>query len=309
MYLENIGPPEALKMGELPDPIAKSGEIVIDIHAASVNGADWKVRTGKIPLIKTFPHVLGRDFSGIVSGIGADVNDFQIGDEVFGVCDVGQEGTYCERIAMKANLCARKPQDVSHTTACALALAGLTAIVSLEESLKVQNGEKILIQGGAGGVGSFAIQLAKYLGAYVIATTSAKNVSYVKELGADEVIDYTKQDFREVVRDCDAVFETVGGEVATRSFDVLKTGGRAAFIASGKTAPVSPSSDYTSLRPNVLRTRGSLERILQLWQAKIISPPFVTLFPLEQAVEAQKISESQRLKGKLVLQICVDKKS
>lgn len=306
-YLESLGPPEALKMGELPDPIAKSGEIVINIHAASVNGADWKVRSGKIPLIKEFPHVLGRDFSGIVSEIGPDVNDFQVGDEVFGVCDVGQEGTYCEKIAMKASLCARKPKDVSHTTICALALAGLTAIVSIEETLKVQKGERILIQGGAGGVGSFAIQLAKHLGAYVITTSSTKNLSHVKDLGADEVIDYTQQDFREVVQDCDSVLETVGGEVAIRSFDVLKKGGRAAFIASGATAPASPSSDYTSLRPSVLRTRSHLERILQLLEAKAISPPFVTFFTLEEAIEAHKISESRHLKGKLVFQIRGDK--
>jgi NADPH:quinone reductase-like Zn-dependent oxidoreductase len=273
-----------------------------------VNGADWKVRTGKSqPAIRKFPHILGRDFSGTVSEVGPDVADFEVGDEVFGVCDVGLEGTYCEKIAMKASLCARKPSSVSHTSICALALIGLTTVVALD-TLKLQKGERILIQGGAGGCGGVAIQLAKHLGAHVITTTSTKNIPYVQGLGADEIIDYTKQDFRTAVSDCDAVFDTVGGDVALGAFQVLKKGGRAAFIASGKTAPESPSSDYTSLRPNVLRDRQRLERIVHLLDAKAITVPCTRLFPLEQAVEAHKISESRHFQGKLVFQVREDKK-
>mmetsp|Transcript_10067 Transcript_10067/g.11496 ORF Transcript_10067/g.11496 Transcript_10067/m.11496 type:complete len:312 (+) Transcript_10067:149-1084(+) len=303
VYLKELGPPEALKIGILPDPTANSGEVVINIHAASINGADWKVRTGKIPLIKSFPHILGRDFSGTICEVGPNVTEFQVGDDVFGVCDVGQEGTYCEKIAMKASLCAQKPADVSHANICSLALIGLTSIFSIEDSLNLKSGERILIQGGAGGCGGFAIQLAKYLGAHVITTTSTKNISYVQGLGADEVIDYTKQNFQEAVKECDAVFDTVGGDVALRSFHVLKPGGRAAFIASGKVAPSSPSNDYESIRPNVLRDRSHLERIVELLNAKAISVPNIQLFSLEQAVEANRISESRHFKGKLVFQI------
>ena len=235
---------------------------------------------------------------------GANVEDFRIGDEVFGVCDVGQEGTYCEKIAMKASLCARKPANVSHTDICALALIGLTCVTALEETLKLQKGESILIQGGAGGCGGVAIGLAKHLGAArVITTTSTKNIPYVQSLGADVVIDYTKQDFKIEVSDCDAVFDTVGGEVASGCFQVLKPGGRAAFIASGKTSPEPPSSAYISLRPNVTRDRQHLERIVDLLVAKAISVPCTRLFSLEEAVEAHKISESRHFQGKLVFQV------
>ncbi len=138
---------------------------------------------------------------------------------------------------------------MSHVDAAAFALTGLTALCSIEDSLKLKSGETILIQGGAGGVASFAIQLAKHLGARVITTGSAANLSYLRDIGADEVIDYNATDFTKAVRNCDAVFETVGGDVATRSFAVLKPGGRAAFIASGPKAPTPDRTDVTALRP------------------------------------------------------------
>src|SRR5262249_57151720 len=146
---------------------------------------------------------------------------------------------------VKAAIIARRPDGLSHENAAAMALTGLTALVSVEDTLKLQRGETILIQGGAGGVASFAIQLAKHLGARVITTTSAANADYVRRLGADEVIDYNTTDFTKVVSGCDAVFETVGGDVAEKSFAVLKPGGRAAFIASGAQAPKPNRPDVT----------------------------------------------------------------
>ena len=234
-FIERHGGPEVLKFGEMPDPVAASGEVVVDIVAASVNGADWKVREGKSSQLSKFPYILGRDFSGVVSAVGEGVRDIGIGDEVFAVCDVGQEGAYAEKIAIKAAIVAKKTDRLSHVDAAALALAGLTAICAIEDTLKLQAGETILIQGGAGGVASFAIQLAKHLGARVITTASASNHDYLRKIGADEIIDYNAVDFTKIVRDCDAVFDTVGGDVAQRSFTVLKPGGRAAFIASGRT--------------------------------------------------------------------------
>jgi NADPH:quinone reductase-like Zn-dependent oxidoreductase len=207
---------------------------VVDIVAASVNGADWKVREGKSNQLARFPYILGRDFSGVVSALGEGVTDLRVGDEVFGVCDVGQEGAYAEKIAIKAAIVARKTASLSHVNAAALALAGLTAICAIEDTLKLKAGETILIQGGAGGVASFAIQLAKHLGARVITTASAANHDYLHQIGADEIIDYNKVDFTKVVKDCDAAFDTVGGDVAQRTFAVLKPGGRAAFIASAR---------------------------------------------------------------------------
>jgi NADPH:quinone reductase-like Zn-dependent oxidoreductase len=302
VYIEKFGGPEVLKYGDLPDPSAGPGQIVVDTVAASVNGADWKVRAGSYAQA-TFPLVLGRDFSGVVSALGAGVTDLRVGDEVFGVLEAGRDGTYAEKVAIGAAIVAKKPAALSHVDAAALALTGLTALVAVEDTLKLKAGETILIQGGAGGVAGFAIQAAKHLGARVISTASAKNLDYVRGLGADEVIDYNKTDFRKAVSDCDAVFDTVGGDVALRSFAVLKPGGRAAFIASGAQAPKPDRSDVKSLRPAVGRDRAHLERIVELYQAGAVRTPPVTLYPLSNAAEALRVSESRHFKGKLVLTV------
>ena len=303
--LDQFGGPEVLHYGDVPDPIAAAGEVIVDVHAATVNAADWKFRAGDYARHANvkFPQIPGRDFSGVVSSVG-DGADLKIGDAVFGVIAAGKEGTYCEKIAIKADLIGKKPDALSHINAAALALTGLTAINSIEDTLKLQRGETILIQGGAGGVAGFGIQFAKYLGAKVITTTSAANVDYVKSLGADQVIDYNAQDFMRVVSGCDAVFDTVGGDVAKQSFAVLKPGGRAAFIASGMEAPKSDRSDVTGLRPPVPRSRKAMERIAELFVAGAIRPPEVKLYKLSQAAEAHRLSQSRHFRGKLVFQVC-----
>jgi NADPH:quinone reductase-like Zn-dependent oxidoreductase len=299
-FIERHGGPEVLKYGDMPDPVAGSGQVVVDIAAASVNGADWKVRDGKSGQLSSFPYILGRDFSGVVSAVGEGVNDLRVGDEVFAVCDVGQEGAYAEKIAIKAAIVAKKTPALSHVDAAALALAGLTAICTVEDTLKLKKGETILIQGGAGGVAAFAIQLAKHLGARVITTASAANHDYVRSLGADEIIDYNKVDFTKTVKNCDAVFDTVGGDVAQRSFAVLRPGGRAAFIASGPQAPKPERSDVTALRPSVGRDRPHLERIVELVRVGAVRPPEVTKYKLSDAVAAHEVSEFRHFRGKLV---------
>src|ERR1700686_1993931 len=296
-FIERYGGPEVLQYGDLPDPVAGPGEVLIDIVAASVNGADWKVRAGEYKQAK-FPYVLGRDFSGLVSAVGPGVQDFRVGDAVFGVCEAGQEGAYAEKIAVKAAIIAAKPSRMSHIDGAALALIGLTALSAVEETLQLKRGETILIQGGAGGVASFAIQLAKHIGARVITTTSAANVDYVRSLGADKVIDYNADDFTKRVSNCAAVFDTVGGDVAQRSFAVLKPGGRAAFIASGAQAPKPDRSDVVALRPSVGRDRPHLERIVALVALGAVRPPEITCYRLSEAVAAHKLSESRHFRGK-----------
>ena len=303
-YIEKFGGPEVLQYGDLPDPMAGPGEVVVDVHAATVNAADWKFRAGEYARHANmkFPQVPGRDFSGVVSAVGAGA-DLKVGDAVFGVLAAGKEGTYCEKIAIAANLVAKKPDSLSHINAAALALAGLTAINSLEDTLHLKRGEKILIQGGAGGVAGFAIQFAKHVGATVVTTTSAGNMAYVKSLGADEVIDYNAQNFTRTVAGCDALFETVGGDVAKQSYAVLKPGGRAAFIASGAEAPKPDRTDVTGLRPPVPRSRKAMERIAELWTAGAIKPPEVKLYKLAQAGEAHRMSQGRHFRGKLVFQV------
>lgn len=304
VYFEKLGGPEVLQYGDLPDPVAGEGEAVVDIHAASVNGADWKVLSGKYANpVSDFPYILGRDISGVIAAVGPGVTDFKPGDAVFGVLPVGQEGTYCEKVATKAAVLAPKPDDISHIDTAALALIGLTAVISVEDTLHLKSGEKILIQGGAGGVAGFAIQLAKHLGAHVVTTASARNHDYVRALGADEIVDYNKDDFTKVVKDCDCVFDTVGGEVAQKAFDVLKPGGRAAFIASGAKAPDPGRGDVQSLRPKVGRDRPHMERIMELWRTGAVTVPEVQVFDLKDAAKAVEISSQRHLRGKLIIKV------
>ena len=299
-FIRRFGGPEVLEYGELPDPAPGAGDLLVEIHAASVNAADWKMRAGHYGAAVSLPHVPGRDFSGVIVSSGGF---FKPGEAVFGVCEVPREGAYAERIAIREAIVARKPEQLTHVQLAAIALAGLTAVVSLEETLQLKRGETILIQGGAGGVAGFAIALAKHLGARVITTTSADNHDYVRKLGADEVIDYRSQDFTKVVKGVDTVFDTVGGEVTAKSFAVLKPGGRLASIAVGGTAPASPRADVQSLRPKVDRDRAHLERVAALVTQGAVKLPDIKEYPLAKAADAHRVSEARHLRGKLVLRV------
>jgi NADPH:quinone reductase-like Zn-dependent oxidoreductase len=304
MLLMNHGGPEMLRYGDAPDPIAGPGEVVVDIHAASVNGADPKVRrgNGRYKLDK-FPHILGRDFSGVVSAVGAGVTDFKIGDAVFGVTDQGIEGTYAEKLVIKAAIIAKKPASLSHADAAALGLVSLTALTAVEDTARLKAGETILIQGGAGGVAGFAVQLAKHIGATVVTTASAGNHAYVRGLGADQVIDYNTQDFTSIGPICDVVFDTVGGSVRAGCYEVLKPGGRLVWIAPAPEGFQPPRNDVETLRPDVKRDRTHLERMLALFAAKAVRPPAITRYKLADAAKAHEISEGRHLKGKLVFDV------
>ena len=189
VLLTQHGGPEMLRYGDAPDPTAGPGEVVVDIHAASVNAADYKVRLGSGGSnIKTFPYILGRDFSGLVSAVGTGVTDLAVGDAVFGVCDQGIEGAYAEKIAIKAEIIAKKPDSLGHAEAAALALTSITTLWAIEDTAQLKAGETILIQGGAGGCAGFGIQFAKHIGATVITTASAGNHDYVRSLGADRAL-------------------------------------------------------------------------------------------------------------------------
>ena len=300
MLLTGHGGPDMLRMGEAPDPVAGPGEIVVDIHAASVNGADPKVRTGKGRYqLARFPHILGRDFSGVVSAVGQGVTDLKVGDAVFGVLDQGIEGTYAEKLAVKADIVARKPDWLGHVEAAALGLISLTALSAIEDTARLKKGETILIQGGAGGVAGFAIELAKHIGATVITTASAGNHDYVTKLGADRVIDYNSQDFTQIGAICDVVFDTVGGAaVREGSYKVLKPGGRLVWIAPAPEAIAR--ADVQTLKPDVIRDRAHLERLLSLLQSGAVHAPAIHRYNLEDAAQAHRISEARHLQGKLV---------
>jgi NADPH:quinone reductase-like Zn-dependent oxidoreductase len=304
VLLTQHGGPLMLQYGDAPDPVAGPGELVVDIHAASVNAADYKVRLGggRYRLTK-FPHILGRDFSGVVSKLGAGVTDLKIGDAVFGVTDQGVEGAYAEKIAIKAAIIAKKPDGLSHEEAAALGLTSLTALTALEETAHLKRGETILIQGGAGGVAGFAVQLAKHIGAKVITTASAGNHAYVKSLGADQVIDYNAEDFTKIGPVCDVVFDTVGGNVQVESYKVLKPGGQLVWIAPAPEGFRPTRSDVQTLRPDVIRDRAHLERMVALLKAGAVRPPTIVRYKLADAAEAHRVSEARHLQGKLVFMV------
>jgi NADPH:quinone reductase-like Zn-dependent oxidoreductase len=300
VYIERFGGPEVLTYGDVPDPVPSADEVLIEVAAASVNAADWKQRSGSYADL-VFPHILGRDVSGTVAAVGAAVTTFRPGDEVFAVSMQGLEGGYAEKIALKSSIVGRKPAGVSHVEAAAMALTGLTAVSALEETLQLQPGETILIQGGAGGVAGFAIQFAKHLGARVITTASAANHAYVRSLGADEVVDYNEVDFTQVVKDCDAALDAVGGEVAERTLLVLRPGGRAAFI--GGPAPTPKRPDIRALKPSVTRSTERMNQVADLIEAAAIRPPEIKLYSLAQAADAHRVSEARHFRGKLVFKV------
>jgi NADPH:quinone reductase-like Zn-dependent oxidoreductase len=304
VLLTGHGGPEMLRYGEAPDPVAGPGKVVVDIHAASVNAADYRVRLGGGPYGNIrFPHILGRDFSGLVSAVGEGVGDLAIGDAVFGVTDQGQEGAYAEKIAIKAAIVAKKPARLSHAEAAAMALTSLTALWALEDTAHLKTGETILIQGGAGGVAGFAIQLAKHIGAKIITTASAPNHAYVKKLGADRAIDYNAEDFSRTVSSCDVVFDTVGGAVRPGCYKVLKPGGRLVWIAPAPEGFQPPRQDVETLRPAVTRDRAHLERMIALLELGAVSPPNIVHYKLADAAEAHRVSEARHLQGKLVFDV------
>jgi NADPH:quinone reductase-like Zn-dependent oxidoreductase len=301
VLMDRHGGADVLRYGDAPDPVPKPGEVVVDIHAASVNAADYKVRLGQGRYKLThFPYILGRDFSGIVSALGTGVTDFKIADAVFGVTDQGIEGAYAEKIAIPAALLAKKPERLGHAEAAALALTSLTALTAIEDTAELRRGQTILIQGGAGGVAGFGIQLAKHLGARVITTASAGNHAYVRALGADQVIDYKTEDFTKIGPVCDVVFDTVGGDVRPSCYDVLKPGGKLVWIAPALEGFTPPREDVETFRPDVVRDRAHLERMLALLEAGAVRPPPIRQFKLSDAAEAHRISESRHLQGKLV---------
>jgi NADPH:quinone reductase-like Zn-dependent oxidoreductase len=303
IQIKEYGEPDVLVLREVPDPVAGEGQIVAGIHAASVNPTDWKTRAGMRSDASLLPWIPGCDFSGTVSAVGPGVTDFAVGDAVFGVPPQGGGGTYAEAIVIDAGLVAAKPDSLSHVEAAALALVGLTAMVSVEDSAKIKPSETILIQGGAGGVGGFAVQCAKHAGATVYATTSTRNIDYVRGLGADGVIDYTKEDFTKAAPPCDVVFDTVGGAVQERSFSVLKPGGRLVYIARGSDDAPPPPAHVEMIRPRVDRDGAHMERIVELAALGAVTPPEITEFPLAQVAEAHEMSATGHVRGKIVLNV------
>jgi NADPH:quinone reductase-like Zn-dependent oxidoreductase len=302
--IHHFGGPEELKYEEAPMPSIQPDEVLVRVYASGVNPIDWKMRKGEHSgAADFFPWILGWDFSGVIEKTGSQVTDWKAGDEVYGRPDPNRNGTYAEYAAVKAGQIARKPVSIDHKAASGVALAGLTAWQGLFEHGQLQSGQRVLIHGASGGVGTFAIQFAKWKGAYVIGTASEKNILFLEELGADEVIDYEKEDFSKVLSDIDVVFDTLGGKVQSQSLNVLKSGGVLVStvgikdMGALKAKGIRGASFMAQSRP------ADLQEIARLIDAGDVIPVISRILPLKDAAEAHRISEEGHTRGKIVLQV------
>ena len=302
--IHRFGGPEVLHQETLPLPTLHGDELMIRVHAASVNPVDYKTRAGKFPMIREsdLPLTLGRDVSGVVENPGAAGNYFNRGDAVIALLDRDQGG-YAEYTKVRAGACSLKPVNLTHTEAAALPLAALTAYQGLFVHGALKPEQRVLIHGGSGGVGHLAIQLAKAKGAHVITTVGKKNVELAKKLGADEVIDYHSQRFDQIVERVDLVLDLVGGETQERSFAVLKRGG---VLVSTLQEPDAKLADEHGVRGVVFLTEPSgadLAEIGRLVETDEVHPEVSATFALEDAVKAQQKLERERSHGKIVLTV------
>jgi len=307
IVIDQYGDKDKLKEKELSKPEPDSDEVLIEIHAAGINPIDWKLRYGylkeKFPF--DFPIVLGWDAAGIVEKVGKNVDSLQKGDRVFVRPELTNRGTYAEYTTAKEDLVANMPENISFKEAAAVPLAGLTAYQILVDVGNLDSGDKVLIHAGAGGVGSFAIQIAKNMGAYVATTASTKNVDFLKSLGADEVIDYTKEDFSEVLEDYDLVIDTLGGEIQDKSLTILKNGGMLVSIVEEPDQEKAEKLNVKTKFHWLIPDGKELAALAEMMENQTLKPVVGTVFPFtDQGLkEAHELSETHHARGKIVIEV------
>jgi len=287
------------------DPSA--GKVLVKIKAAGINPVDWKIREGYMQQMMPlqFPSPLGMDFSGVIEKVGEGVSEFRQGDEVYGQASImsGGSGAFAEMALANADTIAHKPKSLSHPEAAGLPLVGVSAWLALVETINLQKGQKILIHGGAGGIGSVSIQLAKHLGAYVATTVTANDEQFAKELGADEIIDYKTQTFEELIRDYDAAFDTVGGETYSRSFKVLKRGGIIVSLMEQPNQELMKQFGVKAIFQFTQLSRDRLTKLAQWVDQNNIRVNVEKTFSLEEAGKALDYQRDEHPRGKIVLTI------
>lgn len=320
---------DKLQLVELPEPIAKDNEVLVQVYAASVNQLDLKLKSGEFKMLLPykFPLILGHDVAGVVTKVGSKVSRFKVGDEVFTRPADFRIGTFAEYISMNENDIALKPKNLSMEEAASIPLVALTVWQAFVEKAKLKKGQKVFIQAGSGGVGTIAIQLAKHLGATVATTTSAANFELVKSLGADVLIDYKTQDFETILKEYDLVLNSQDGKILEKSLRILKYGGKvisisgppdvafakkiglswfmktAIFFLSKKVKRQAKklNTDYSFL---FMQANGKqLSEISSLIETGAIRPVIDKVFPFEQTNEAMSYVASGRAKGKVVVKV------
>jgi NADPH:quinone reductase-like Zn-dependent oxidoreductase len=303
--MHGYGGPEVLKYEDAPRPEAAEGEVLIKIHAAAVNPVDWKIRAGYMRGFRDYPlpFILGWDFSGVIEQVGPGVTGWKAGDEVYGRPDIGRNGAYAEYIAVRASEIQHKPKTLDHVHSAAIPLAALTAWQAIFGAGQLQAGQKILIHAAAGGVGTFAVQLAKWKGAYVIGTASTRNHALLRQLGADELIDYTTTRFEDVVKDVDVVLDAMAGETRERSWQVLKKGG---ILVSILGQPSAEKAKEYGVRPAGIFVQPNpveLKDLANLVDNGKLRPVIEAVLPLAEAARAHEMNQTEHTVGKIVLRV------
>lgn len=308
VQINSYGGVNVLEVAEnVPKPSASEGQVLVEVCAASINPFDWKVREGyaKDYIKLKFPATIGGDFSGVVVGLGEGVADFKVGDEVYGQAAVyaGGTGAFAQFLVAAVGKIAIKPKNIDFLSAASLPLVGISALQALENHIHLKKDQKILIHGGAGGIGTIAVQLAKTLGAYVATTVSGDDRAYVKSLGADQVIDYKSEVFEDLLADFDAVFDTVGGETADRSFKILKKGGIIVSMVGRPSEELGKKYGVSAIGQNTEGNRERLNRLAKLVEGGKIKPQIDKVFPIDEIKEAFLHLEKGHPRGKVVLKI------
>ena len=305
MRIHQFGGPEVLKMEEIEKPTPAADEVLIKVYATSVNPVDSKIRSGKNyqRYKNPMPMTLGFDVSGTIEAVGNDVKTFKEGNEVYARPDLNRDGAYAEYVTMQANKVGFKPKSIDHDKAAAVPLVALTAWQGIFDHGKLKANQRILIHAAAGGVGTFAVQLAKWKGAYVIGTASEDNIEFLKQLGADEVIDYKKQKFEEVVNDIDVVFDLIGGDTQKNSVNVLKEGGILVSTLGIADNNLLAQKNIHGEAYMAQSIPDQLNQIAQLIDEGKLKPIIAKVMPLEQAAEAQRENEEGHVRGKIVLKV------
>ena len=304
VVINEYGDKSVLRYTDVTRPAPKVDEILVKVHVAGVNPADWKIRDGMGEMFGfKLPLILGGDIAGTVEEVGVEVENFKKGDAVYGMTLSTLSGGYAEYAVTKADAIALKPESIDFENAASIPIAALTAWQAMFGLATLSSGQRILITGASGGVGSMAVQLAKAKGAIVIGTASGKNEQYVRDLGADEFVDYTRQPFEEVVKDVDVVFDTVGGDTQERAFQTLKKGG---FLVTSAQTPSEEKAKEFGVQAAFVFCQSSAKQLAEingLIEEGKLKTHIETVLPLTEVRKAHQLSQSGRARGKIVLQV------
>ncbi|WP_170006598.1 NADP-dependent oxidoreductase [Bacillus fonticola] len=302
--IQEYGGPETLTVKEVPKPQIGPNDVLVKVKATSINPVDWKIREGYLRemIPYEFPLILGWDAAGVIAEVGEQVKGWQVGDEVFTRPEITRNGTYAEYVAVPSHLIAPKPKNLSYEEAASIPLVGLTTWECLVDNANIKPGQRILILGGSGGVGTFAIQFAKAKGLEVVTTCSSKNVEFVQQLGADEVIDYTKDDMT-AIAPVDVVYDTVGGETLTQAHNLVKRGGFLVSIAGQPDQEVAKQKGFKATYVFLNPDGEKLAKIGIMLEDEAIKPIVAHTFGLDQIREAHEQSETGRTRGKIVITV------